>query len=126
MIILDKDVLKEIFDKRSARGDEALKRIVESGEEINITAINFLEVLYGLRKYAKPVRDVMKLPVLNFTKRDAALSAQIELEAERKGIPIRRTDATIAAITLNNGASLYTIDLKHFQQLKVFGLKLFP
>jgi len=126
MIILDTDILIEIFDKKSKTGDEALNRILESGEDISITAINLHEILYGLQKYAKPAREVLRLPVLNFTKRDANLSAKIELEAESRGTPIRRTDAMIAAITLNNGASLYTLDLQHFQPLKALGLKLFP
>ncbi len=126
MIILDTDVLIEIFDKKSERGDEALKRILERGEDISITAINLHEILYGLQKYAKPVREVLRLPVLSFTKRDANLSAKIELEADSRGTPIRRTDAMIAAITLNHGASLYTLDLKHFQPLEALGLKLFP
>ena len=123
---MDTDVLIEIFDKKSETGDEALKRILERGEDISITAINLHEILYGLQKYAKPVREVLRLPVLNFTKRDANLSAKIELEAESRGTPIRRTDAMIAAITINNGASLYTLDLKHFQPLKALGLKHFP
>jgi len=59
-------------------------------------------------------------------KRDASLSAKTELETESRGAPIRRTDAMIAAITINKGASLYTLDLKHFQPLKALGLKLFP
>jgi len=126
MIILDTDILIEIFDKKSKTGDEGLKRILESGEDISITAINLHEILYGLQKYAKPVEEVLRLPVLNFTKRDANLSAKIELEAESRGAPIRRTDAMIAAITVNNGASLYTLDLQHFQPLKALGLKLFP
>jgi len=126
MIILDTDILIEIFDKKSKTGDQALKRILESGEDISITAINLHEILYGLQKYAKPVEEVLRLPVLNFTKRDANLSAKIELEAENRGTPIRRTDAMIAAITLNHGASLYTLDLQHFQTLKALGLKLFP
>ena len=126
MIILDTDVLIEIFDKKSETGDEALKRILERGEDISITAINLHEILYGLQKYAKPVREVLRLPVLNLTRRDASLSAKIELEAESRGTPIRRTDAMIAATTLNHGASLYTLDLKHFQPLEALGLKLFP
>jgi len=126
MIILDTDVLIEILDKKSERGDEALRRILESDEDVSTTAINLHEILYGLQKYAKPVKEVLRLPVLNFTKRDASLSAKIELEAESSGTPIRRTDAMIAAITLNNGATLYTLDLKHFKPLEALGLKLFP
>jgi len=126
MITLDTDVLIEILDRRSKIGDEALKLILESGERIGTTSINLHEVLYGLQKYAKPVKEVLQLPVANYTKEDANLSAKIELDAERMGTPIRRTDAMIAAITINNGASLYTLDTKHFEPIKALGLKLFP
>jgi len=125
MIVLDTDVLIEIFDRTSKRGDEALKKILEIGESISITAINLHEIMYGLQKYAKPVKEVLQLPVLSYTKNDATLSAKIELETESRGAPIRRTDAMIAAITINNKATLYTFDLKHFQPLKALGLKLF-
>jgi len=126
MIVLDTDVLIEIFDKKSEKGDEALKRILESGKSISITVINLHEILYGLTKYAKPVKEILQLPVLNYTKEDAILSAKLELETESQGKAIRRTDAMIAAITINAKASLYTLDLKHFQPLTAFGLKLFP
>lgn len=125
MIVLDTDVLIEILDKRSMKGDEALKKLLDSGEDISTTAINLHEVLYGLQKFAKPVREILQLPVLNYTKKDAVLSARIELHAEGLGVPIRRTDAMIAAITINNGASLYTLDFKHFKPLESIGLKLF-
>jgi len=34
--------------------------------------------------------EVLQLPVLNYRKEDAHLSAKIELEAERAGTPVRR------------------------------------
>ena len=126
MIVIDSDVLIEILDKKSEKGDEALKQILQSGEEISTTVISLHEVLYGLHKYATPVKEILLLPILNYTKKDATLSSKIELEAEEKGNSIRRTDAMIAAITINNGAKLYTFDLKHFNSLKALGLKLFP
>ncbi|MEM3546623.1 MAG: type II toxin-antitoxin system VapC family toxin [Candidatus Bathyarchaeia archaeon] len=124
MIVLDTDVLIEIFDRRSARGDEALRKLIERGEDVATTVINLHEILYGLEKYAKPVRDVLLLPIIDYTKRDAQLSAELELKAESLGTPVRRTDVMIAAIVLNRGASLYTFDLKHFSIFKNFGLKL--
>jgi len=126
MILLDTDVLIEIFDKGSDRGDEALRRVLESGKDIATTAINLHEVLYGLHKYARPVSEVSLLPVLDYTKRDARLSSEIELKAEAGGTPVRRTDAMIAAIALNRGVALYTFDLRHFRPLKALGLELFP
>ena len=126
MIAIDSDVLIEILDKKSEKGDVALKRILESGEEICTTVISIHEILYGLHKYGKPVKEILLLPTLNYTKKDAVLSSKIELEAEESGDAIRRTDAMTAAIAINNGADLYTFDLKHFNPLKAHGLKLFP
>jgi tRNA(fMet)-specific endonuclease VapC len=126
MILLDTDVLIEIFDRRSQKGDEVLGRIAESGEDVATTSINLHEILYGLEKYAKPVKEIMLLPVLDYGKRDARLSAELELRAETSGAAIRRTDAMIAAIAMNRGATLYTFDLRHFQPLQALGLRLFP
>ena len=126
MIALDTDVLIEILDKKSEKGAKAFEQILHSEEEICTTAINIHEILYGLHKYGKPVKEILLLPILNYAKKDAVLSSKVELEAEKSGNSIRRTDAMIAAIAINNGAALYTFDLKHFSPLKALGLKLFP
>jgi tRNA(fMet)-specific endonuclease VapC len=47
------------------------------------------------------------------------------VSVERRGGDIRRTDAMIASVAMNNGASLYTFDLKHFKPLEEMGLQLF-
>jgi len=126
MIILDTDILIEILDKKSKKGDDAINQIIQSGEDISTTAINLHEILYGLQKYAKPTEEILLLPVLNYTKKDSVLSSKIELQAESRGMPLRRTDTMIAAIAINNGAKLYTFDLKHIHPLTELGLKIFP
>ena len=125
MILLDTDILIEIFDRNSDRGDEALEAILGSGEDIATTSINLHEILYCMEKYAKPVKDVLLLPVLDYTKRDALISAEIEVEAERSGSSIRRMDAMIASVAINHGALFYTFNKKHFKSLEDMGLKLF-
>jgi tRNA(fMet)-specific endonuclease VapC len=125
LIILDSDVLIEILDRKSQKGDQVLKQTIESGEEVATTSISLHEVLYGLHKYGKPVEELLSLPVLNYTKKDASLSSKIELEAEKKGNPACRTDAMIAAITINNDAKLYTFNIKHFAAFQNLGLELY-
>jgi predicted nucleic acid-binding protein len=125
MIVLDTDILIEVFDKRSKMGEGIFKKIVESGESATITAVNLHEILYGLQKYAKPVMEVMQLPVLSYAKEDAILAVELELKAEKRGMPVLRTDAMIAAMAMNNGAKLCTLDMKHFKPLESLGLKLF-
>jgi tRNA(fMet)-specific endonuclease VapC len=126
LIIIDSDVLIEILDRKSQKGDEALKQTVESQEEVATTVISLHEVLYGLHKYGKPVQELLLLPILSYAKKDAVLSSKIELEAEKKGKTVCRTDSMIAAITINKDAKLYTFNLKHFQALQDFGLVLYP
>ncbi|MEM2507687.1 MAG: type II toxin-antitoxin system VapC family toxin [Nitrososphaeria archaeon] len=125
MIILDTDVLIEIFDKKSEKGDEALEKIIESGDSVHTTVINLHEILYGLSKFAKPVKEVLMLSIIDYRKQDEILASELELKAEKEGSPIRRTDVIIAAITINNNGRLYTFDEKHFKPLEKFGLKLF-
>jgi tRNA(fMet)-specific endonuclease VapC len=126
LIIIDSDVLIEILDRKSKKGDQALEQAIESGEEAATTAISLHEVLYGLNKYGKPVEELLLLPILSFTKKDALLSSRIEIEAEKRGKIIGRTDSMIAAITINNGAKLYTFNQKHFRNLQIYGLTLYP
>jgi len=126
LIVIDSDVLIELLDRKSEKGDQALKQVIESKEEVATTVISLHEVLYGLHKYSKPVQELLSLPILSYTKKDAVLSSKIELEAEKKGKTVCRTDAMIAAITINNNAKLYTFNLRHFEALQNLGLELYP
>jgi tRNA(fMet)-specific endonuclease VapC len=125
MIVLDSDVLIEMLDRKSERGSEAFKHLLDSGEDICTTVISLHEVLFGFHKYHKPVADLLQFSILDYTRNDALLSSKLELEAEKVGKPIGRTDTMVAAIAINNNAVLYTFNLKHFESLKMQGLKLF-
>jgi tRNA(fMet)-specific endonuclease VapC len=125
MIILDTDVLVEIFDRTSTKGEEILQRLLKTGEDITTTAINLHEILCSIQKFAGPVKETLLLPVLDYTKKDAALSSKLEQEGERTGTTVGRVDAMMAAIAMNNGAALYTLDLKHYNGFKSLGLKFF-
>ncbi len=123
MIILDTDVIIEIFDKNSDRGDIAIKKLEQSGEDIAITSINLHEILYGHYKRNKKVKDITQISTIEFNKKDAELSAKIEFELEKKGKMISRIDTMIAAIAINRKAKIYTFNKKHFQvinKLKLF------
>jgi len=125
MIVLDTDVLVEIFDRTSTKGEEILQRLLKTGEDITTTAINLHEILCSMQKFAAPVKETLLLPVLDYTKKDAALSSKLEQEGERTGTSVRRVDAMMAAIAMNNGAALYTLDPKHYNGFKSLGLKFF-
>ena len=124
MILLDTDIIIEVMDKKSSRGQEFMLKIMESGEEYCTSSVNMHELLYGIEKYSKDSRLVLQMETLEYTKKDSELSAFLELGAERKGKAVPRMDAIIASIAINNGCSLYTLD-KHFEIFIENGLKLF-
>jgi len=123
MILVDTDVLIEILDKRSEKGDEALSRIEESGEEVAVSALTMHEVLYGVRRYGKTGTErVQLLEVIPFGRDEAVLSSDIEVKCEMNGRKIPRVDSMIAATAMNSGAKLFTYD-GHFESIE--GLALF-
>ena len=120
MILVDTDVLIEIFDKNSKKGEDALQRIEESGEDIALTSLNLHEILYGLYKYAdySKIEKMLTLDIVDFTKDDSVLSAKLEIKAEKKGTKIPRFDNMIAAVAINRGFKLFTYNKKHFEDFK--------
>ncbi len=125
MILADTDVLIEIFDKNSKKGAAALQRIEDAGEDISFTSLNLHEILYGIYKYADKQKSerIMLLEVVDFTKDDAALSAKLEVKAEKKGNKIPRFDSMIAAVAINRGFKLFTFNkdqFEVFEELELF------
>ena len=125
MILVDTDVLIEILDASSKKGDAALKKLEEAGEDITLTSLNLHEILFGLYKYANNsnIEKILLLDVIDFTRNDAALSAKLEVKAEKKGNKIPRFDAMIAAIAINSGFKLFTFNIDHFkgfEELELF------
>jgi len=118
MIVLDTDVLIEIFDKHSKRGDQAIEYLEQSDEDIAITSLTVHEILYGHYKRKKKLVEIQEMNTLDFTKKDAYLSANLEYDAEKKGMIIPRIDCMIAAMIITRNAKLLTFNIKHFQQIK--------
>ena len=118
MILIDTDVLIEIFDKESEEGELALQKLKKAQENIAITSLNLHEILFGHYKRKKKIDGIKTLTTLGFTKKDAVLSARIEHDLEKKGRPNTRFDVMIAAIAINNNAKIFTFNKKHFKGIK--------
>ncbi len=125
MIVLDSNILIEIFDKHSSVGGRFYDRIIDSREPFSTTALNLHEVRYGLEKYARRSEELSRLPILNYTSEDAKLSSSLEVMTERKGRKVRRMDSMIAATVINNAGRLFTTDVRHFEIFREAGLLLF-
>ncbi len=128
MILLDTNVLIEIFDKKSDAGEQAYQKLIKSGEEAITSSVNLHEALVGMLDYEgkeEAISQLLLLQVLPYGRNDSVLSAGLERYSERSGNHTVKADAMIAAIAINNNAKLFTLDRKHFPLLKEKGLQLF-
>ena len=83
-IIIDTDVLIEISDKNSVKGNQIYEKIISRRENIAITSITLYETLYGLLKSEKPIQYLLSFPVYDFSKEDAQQAAKFEIELEKR------------------------------------------
>jgi predicted nucleic acid-binding protein len=124
LIIVDTDVLIEISDKRSKKGNEMYQKIIANGDDVAITSMTLYETMYGLIKFKKPFYYLSSFRVYEFSKEDALLAAKLDLDLEKNGKKLKRMDIIIASTTINRGATLCTFN-NEFQQMEELGLRLF-
>ena len=119
-ICLDSDILIELLNK-----NEVVGKAIESLEaDFYVTPISVFEVWYG-RKEKENISGLLEsLHVLIFDRESAFLAADILRELEKNGNVVELKDIFIAAICVSNKIELMTNNIKHFERLKSFGLKL--
>ena len=128
MIVLDTNVLSEVL--RPQPEPRVLAWLDEQPvNSVFTTAITQGEILYGIRLLADGQRrrklwnaaaaifdDDFAGRVLSFDSEAAGHYAEIGASRQSAGRPIRRFDATIAAITTSHGATLATGNAKDFEE----------
>ncbi len=126
MIFIDTDALYEILNKNSRKGEEIFQQLKKSSESFAITSITLYEILSFFMKRGKDkdIPPIQLLRVYGFSKEDANKAAKLERELVNNGKKVLTTSLITAAIVMNKGSSLYTLN-SDFHELKVVGLKLF-
>jgi len=125
VILVDTSVWVDFLNSaQSAAGDE-LERLIRVGAPLAVTGLIVAEVLQGLRREISPVTGILGrwrvLEPRGLATYEAA--AAIFREARRRGITLTTVDAVIAALALDYGAALFTLD-RDFWRLKFTGLLL--
>ncbi len=126
-IYLDSDILIDFL--RGERGIVETIRRLEEEYELATTSINLFELYYGAYKTGrlKNIKAVdelaSRLEISKLTEKSAKISGRIIAELESDGEIIDFRDALIAGVVIENGAVLFTRNVKHFRRVK--GLKLF-
>jgi len=117
-ICLDTSALIEIY-----RENPSIKVIVERYNEIYVTPITIFE--FGKRKLTiHLIKEILEnYLTLNIGYEDSILALKMFKDLVVSGNLIGDNDIIIGACCINNDIPLLTLNKKHFERLKKFGLR---
>jgi predicted nucleic acid-binding protein len=112
LILVDSSVWVDFFSSSPGRGGAELHHMIEEGEPFALTGVVVAEILQGLTKDSGFIEQYLAqwdmIEPRGFdTYRDAA---RIYRAGRAKGIALTTIDTLIAAIALEHGASVFTLD----------------
>ena len=112
MILVDSSVWVDFFSSSPGRGGGELRRMIADSEPFALTGVVVAEVLQGLTRDAGRIEQFLALwdvlePRGFATYREAAA---IYRAARGKGISLTTIDTLIAAVALEHGTSVFTLD----------------
>lgn len=127
MIVVDSSVWIDFFSSKPGRGGAELRRMIEESEPFALTGVVVTEVLQGLTRGASQIEGFlaqwdMLEPEGFETYRSAAA---IFRTARARGISLTTIDTLIAAIALEHGASVFTLDQDFSRIARMTGLGLY-
>ena len=112
MILVDSSVWVDFFSSSPGRAGAELRRMIDESELFALTGVVVAEVLQGLARDAGRIEQFlaqwdMLEPTGFATYREAAA---IYRGARARGISLTTIDTMIAAIALEHGTSVFTLD----------------
>ena len=127
MILVDSSVWVDFLSSKPGRGGAELRRMIEENEPFALTGVVVAEVLQGLTRDAGPIEGFLAqwdmLEPQGFeTYREAAT---IYRTARARGVSLTTIDSLIAALALEHGVSVFTLDKDLFRIARMTGLELY-
>lgn len=128
MTLVDSSVWVDFFSSSPGRAGAELRRMIEDSEPFTLTGVVVAEVLQGLtRDSASIERFLVQWDLLEPAGFETYRKAAAIYRAGRStGISLTTIDTLIAAIALEHGASVFTIDQDFSRIARLTGLELYP
>lgn len=112
MILVDSSVWVNFFSSSPGRAGAELRRMIAESEPFALTGLVVAEVLQGLTRDSRPIERLLAqcdmLEPRGFETYQQA--ATIFRQARARGMSLTTIDTLIAAVALEHGASVFTLD----------------
>jgi predicted nucleic acid-binding protein len=127
LILVDSSVWIDFLSSSPSLAGSELRRMIADAEPFALTGVVITEVLQGLRRDASRIERYLSqwdlLEPTGFgTYREAAV---IFRTARSKGVAVTTVDALIAAIAVEHGAALFTLDKDFTRVANIVRLSLY-
>lgn len=117
-ILVDSSVWIDFFSPRPGPAGDELRRLIEQAEPVVLAGVIVTEILQGLVRDAKKIEGFLAqweiIEPRGF--RTYVRAAEISRQARSRGLTLTTVDVLIAALALENGARLFSLD-KDFVRL---------
>jgi predicted nucleic acid-binding protein len=127
LILVDSSVWIDFFSSRPGAAGGELRRMIQQSEPFAITGVVVAEVLQGLVRDAAIIERFLSqwnmLEPAGFETYGSA--AAMVRKARATGVSLTTTDSLIAAIALEHGASVFTLDKDFSTISRITGLELY-
>jgi predicted nucleic acid-binding protein len=126
VILVDSSVWIDFFSSRPGAGGAELRRMIQQGEPFVITGVVVAEVLQGLVRDATIIErflsqwDMLEPSGFEIYRSAAAIYPL----ARASGVTLTTIDSLIAAVALEHGATVFTLDQDFARIARITGLKL--
>ena len=119
-ICLDTSFIVELL-----RGSEHAAAVIKENEaEYALSSVTVFELLIGSRNDDRLLGGIRGFILLDFDCEAAKIAAGIYRKLKEQGKLVDMRDVFVAAVCIKNDFELLTLNKKHFDRLKEFGLRL--
>jgi tRNA(fMet)-specific endonuclease VapC len=121
--LVDTDILSFYF-KGDEKVVERFRNYLKEFDQINVSIVTYFEVLAGLtfKSARRQIQDfeefVSNNNIIHISETTANISADIYADLRKRGIAIGTSDLLIAGIAIENGLTLVTNNIKHYEPIK--------
>ena len=127
MILIDTSVWIDFFSSHPGRAGNELRRMIAEAEPFALAGVVVAEILQGLTRDVARIERYLAMwqflePVGFSTYREAAAIFRL---ARASGVSLSTIDSLIAAIALDQGAALFTLDRDFHRIARLTGLSLY-
>jgi len=127
LILVDSSVWVDFFTTSPGPAGNELRRLIDDSEPFALTGVVVAEVLQGLTRDAAPIEGFLRqcdmLEPIGF--QTYGKSAAIYRAARARGISLTTIDTLIAAIALEHGARVFTLDQDFSRMARIADLALY-